>query len=100
MLTRASTFSKLASAVSGPLSRKLARTRLAGVASLGTFSDRAIEASFDLCYCNGVFHHIPPHERLGAARLIFRSLARGGHFALFENNPLNPGTRMVMRRIP
>jgi len=58
------------------------------------------DASFDLSYCNGVFHHIPLPERDGAASLIYRSLAPGGHFALFENNPLNPGTRMVMSRIP
>jgi len=55
---------------------------------------------FDLCYVNGVFHHIPPAERLEAVRYIFRALAPGGHFALFENNPWNPGTRLVMKRIP
>ncbi len=60
----------------------------------------ATDGSFDLCYCNGVFHHIPPPERAAAASLIHGSLAPGGRFALFENNPLNPGTRMVMRRIP
>jgi SAM-dependent methyltransferase len=49
---------------------------------------------------NGVFHHIEPPERPAAVRAIFKSLAPGGHFALFENNPWNPGTRMVMRRIP
>ncbi|MGA2715458.1 MAG: class I SAM-dependent methyltransferase [Bryobacteraceae bacterium] len=58
------------------------------------------EAPFDLCYVNGVFHHIEPPERPAAVRAIFKSLAPGGHFALFENNPWNPGTRMVMRRIP
>jgi SAM-dependent methyltransferase len=56
--------------------------------------------SFDLAYCNGVFHHIDPAEREGAAKLVHRALAPGGHFALFENNPWNPGTRMVMARIP
>ena len=55
---------------------------------------------FDLCYVNGVFHHIPPAERLESVRYIFRALAPGGHFALFENNPWNPGTRLVMHRIP
>jgi len=58
------------------------------------------DASFDLCYCNGVFHHIDPQERDAAMQLAYRSLAPGGKFAIFENNPLNPGTRMVMRRIP
>ncbi len=55
--------------------------------------------TFDLCYTNGVFHHIPPAERTGAVRLIHRALAPGGRFALMENNPWNPGARLVMSRI-
>lgn len=58
------------------------------------------ETGFDLCYVNGVFHHIEPEQRLGAMRSLYRSLRPGGHLALFENNPWNPGTRMVMSRIP
>lgn len=58
------------------------------------------QGSFDFAYCNGVFHHIPLAERDEAAARIYRSLAPGGRFALFENNPINPGTRMVMKRIP
>ena len=55
---------------------------------------------FDVCHCNGVFHHIPPDERLENLRLIHRSLRPKGWLAFFENNPWNPGTRMVMKRIP
>ena len=55
---------------------------------------------FDLVYSNGTFHHIPPAERLGLLRRIHSWLRPGGLFALFENNPWNPGTRFVMRRIP
>ena len=58
------------------------------------------DGSFDLAYVNGVFHHIPPEQRHRACRLIFDGLAPGGYFAFFENNPWNPGTRAVMRRIP
>jgi SAM-dependent methyltransferase len=58
------------------------------------------QPAFDLCYVNGVFHHIEPSERASAVRNIFNSLNPGGYFALFENNPWNPGTRMVMKRIP
>lgn len=54
---------------------------------------------YDLCYTNGVFHHIAPEKRLEAVKQIYRALAPGGFFALFENNPKNPGTRMVMNRI-
>lgn len=54
----------------------------------------------DLCHCNGVFHHIPPVERDACLDSIRTSLAVGGRLALFENNPFNPGTRLVMSRIP
>ena len=54
----------------------------------------------DLTYCNGVFHHIPIHKRAAAVEYIYRSLRPGGIFALWENNPWNPGTRYVMSRIP
>ncbi len=57
------------------------------------------EPAFDLCYTNGVFHHIPPAEREGAVSLVHRAMASGGRFALVENNPWNPGARLVMSRI-
>lgn len=57
-------------------------------------------ADVDVAYCNGVFHHIAPEERAAAARCIHRSLRSGGIFAMWENNPWNPGTRWVMHRIP
>jgi SAM-dependent methyltransferase len=56
--------------------------------------------SFDLCYTNGVLHHIEPPKRHEAISLIHNALTRGGILALFENNPWNPGTRLVMKRIP
>jgi trans-aconitate methyltransferase len=55
---------------------------------------------FDLAYCNGVFHHVQPSERPAVLAGIRRSLADGGHFAFWENNPWNPATRLVMSRIP
>ena len=57
-------------------------------------------AQLDLVYCNGVFHHIPPKQRPAALDFIWRSLRPGGLFALWENNAWNPGTRLVMARIP
>ncbi|HWZ92729.1 MAG TPA: class I SAM-dependent methyltransferase, partial [Polyangiaceae bacterium] len=54
----------------------------------------------DIAYCNGVFHHIPPAERAGAIRYVRDSLRTGGLFSFWENNPWNPGTRIVMSRIP
>jgi SAM-dependent methyltransferase len=57
-------------------------------------------ADFDLAYCNGVFHHVPPAERMAAVRCVHDALKPGGWFAMWENNPWNPGTRIVMSRIP
>jgi SAM-dependent methyltransferase len=57
-------------------------------------------AGMDLAFCNGVFHHIPVGEQPGAVRYLLQSLRPGGLFALWENNPWNPGTRYVMSRIP
>ncbi|TWU29401.1 class I SAM-dependent methyltransferase [Bythopirellula polymerisocia] len=54
----------------------------------------------DLVYTNGVFHHIPPDERATALATVWRTLRPGGWFAFWENNPWNPGTRLVMSRIP
>ncbi len=56
--------------------------------------------AYDLCYTNGVFHHIDPRERSGAIRSLYAAMAPDGYLAFFENNPWNPGTRLVMRRIP
>jgi SAM-dependent methyltransferase len=55
---------------------------------------------FEVAYCNGVFHHVEPAERLDALGYVHRSLAERGYFGFWENNPWNPGTRLVMRRIP
>ena len=54
----------------------------------------------DLVYSNGTFHHIEPPERPAIVSRIFQWLEPGGVFALWENNPWNPGTRLVMKRIP
>ena len=58
------------------------------------------ESNCDLCYCNGVFHHIPPKDREHALKIIYDSLRKGGHFYFWENNPWNPATHFVMSRIP
>jgi SAM-dependent methyltransferase len=57
------------------------------------------DASHDLALTNGVFHHIPVADRPAAARYVWESLRPGGLFALWDNNPLNPGTRWVMRQV-
>ncbi|MCH9649938.1 MAG: class I SAM-dependent methyltransferase [Deltaproteobacteria bacterium] len=67
--------------------------------TFATVDELAAEPAFDLSYVNGVFHHIEPEQRVDAAKKILQSLQPGGYFGFFENNPLNPGTRLVMSRI-
>ncbi len=54
----------------------------------------------DLIYLNGVAHHVPPADRTRLFRGLAQGVGPGGVVALFENNPWNPGTRLVMSRIP
>lgn len=78
-----------------------ARRRFPGTGfQLTTCDQLPRSAVFDLAFCNGVFHHIPLEQRAASANLVHRHLEPGGLFAFFENNPLNPGTRYVMSRIP
>jgi SAM-dependent methyltransferase len=80
---------------------RLARSRHASerVSFLPVAALRENDA-FDLCYINGVFHHIKPGDRRAAIALIRRCLGPASFMALFENNPWNPGARLVMARIP
>ncbi len=57
-------------------------------------------ANINLVFCNGVFHHIPEGRRSSVVRYIYETLESGGLFSFWENNPFNPGARLVMRRIP
>jgi len=58
------------------------------------------ETPADLVHLNGVVHHVEPQVRERLFRSIARATAPGGVVAIFENNPLNPGTHWVMARIP
>ena len=57
------------------------------------------DQSFDLVFTNGVFHHIPRSARPDAVATVRKSLRPGGIFSLWENNPLNLGTRWVMKQV-
>ena len=78
-----------------------ARRRFASERVTFTTNSRIVEHNVvDLAYSNGTFHHIEPIDREKEIRRILEWLAPGGIFALWENNPWNPGTRLVMKRIP
>lgn len=75
-----------------------ARREYGSTCAFLTFAEYVPDASVDVVYCNGVFHHIPPAERAAAVRYILRCLRPGGVFALWENNPWNLGAQWVMYR--
>lgn len=62
-------------------------------------SERRPDGSFDLAFVNGVLHHIAPADRAAAMGYVADSLRPGGVLACWENNPWNPGTRWIMRRV-
>ena len=68
--------------------------------SFTLLTDLPADAEFDLAFCNGVFHHIPVADRPGCVQQIHGALRPGGAFALWENNPWNPGVRYVMSKVP
>lgn len=74
-----------------------ARTaQVPGAIEFTTLSAFEPSAQTDLVYCNGVFHHIPPAERMANLQTIRAALRTGGLFAFWENNPWNPATHYVM----
>jgi len=80
---------------------EVARTSAAAASAELVGREDLVETSFaDLVYCNGVFHHIPRESRAAAARRVANALRAGGLAFVWENSPFNPGTRMVMARIP
>ncbi|HRT06037.1 MAG TPA: class I SAM-dependent methyltransferase [Kiritimatiellia bacterium] len=64
-----------------------------------SMNDVPADRSYDLIYCNGVFHHVVPGERAGVLEWIRSRLAPNGYFALWENNGWNPGVRWIMSRV-
>ena len=55
---------------------------------------------FDLIFIAGVYHHIPPVERLPATELLSTRLQSGGSVCVFEHNPFNPVTRRIVDTCP
>jgi SAM-dependent methyltransferase len=78
----------------------LAKRNAGGGLSFATIDELKPDGEMDVAYCNGVFHHVPLNRRAEAIAYIRDSLRPGGIFSFWENNPWNPGTRLVMSRIP
>jgi SAM-dependent methyltransferase len=58
------------------------------------------DAQFDVTYAVCVFHHVEPVDRPALAAEMKRVTRPGGLVMLFEHNPWNPLTRLVVSRIP
>ena len=56
------------------------------------------DARFDLAFAVNVFHHVEPPDRANLAAELARVVRPGGIVAVFEHNPLNPLTRLVVAR--
>ena len=60
------------------------------------FADDAFDLVFTVC----VLHHVPPEERDRFAAELRRVTRPGGLVVVFEHNPWNPLTRLVVARCP
>ena len=58
------------------------------------------DAEFDFVTAAGVYHHVPPSQRVALSREVRRVLRPGGTFCIFDHNPLNPLTRLIVSRTP
>lgn len=64
----------------------------------GAFVDdaKALDADFDVAFVANVLHHVPVADRPGAVSLLASRLRPGGKLVVFEHNPLNVATRVVV----
>jgi ubiquinone/menaquinone biosynthesis C-methylase UbiE len=57
-----------------------------------------VDNSFSCIVATCVFHHIDPDKRDAVLREVKRILKPGGILAVFEHNPFNPMTRLIVKR--
>lgn len=84
--------------VSGESIRKAASS----VAGRGVFTDNPdhLHADYSLIVVSNVLHHIEPGARRQTLQQLSGRLAKGGRILVFEHNPVNPLTRLVVSRCP
>lgn len=57
---------------------------------LSTPEEFVPSGNIPLAFCNGVFHHIPPADRLQALSYVRAAMSDNGILVFWENNPWNP----------
>lgn len=65
-----------------------------------TWNEADLDQDYDLVIVSNVFHHIPPAQRKGKMGEIAEKVTAGGKLVIFEHNPMNPLTRLVVSRCP
>jgi SAM-dependent methyltransferase len=58
------------------------------------FANGTFDAAFAVC----VLHHVPPDDWAAVVREMSRVIRPGGALVVFEHNPWNPATRVVVSR--
>jgi SAM-dependent methyltransferase len=66
----------------------------------GNWSGFPRDLRFDLVVSCHVFHHIPPKDRPKTARALHQRLKPEGRLVIWEQNPLNPFTRLLVKTCP
>ena len=56
------------------------------------------DGALDLAFAINVLHHVPPQDRSRLVTEMARVVRRGGLVAIYEHNPLNPLTRLAVKR--
>ena len=79
-----------------PVSLEIARQENPGIKFIQEGMRSKDIGEFDLIFVAGVFHHVPVHQRLAAAKTLFERLEPGGSLFVFEHNPYNPVTRRIV----
>lgn len=79
---------------------EVARQMNPGVAFWLEAAEPAVQSEFDLIFVAGVFHHIPPAQRMSAMNGIASLLSSNGRVIVFEHNPFNPVTRRIVSSCP
>jgi SAM-dependent methyltransferase len=74
----------------------------AGLRSRGVFTAHKgdLHWDYDLILISNVMHHIPLEERQGTISEMAARLRTSGRLLVFEHNPINPLTRLVVAKCP